>query len=109
MAQVEERWERLVRAVLRRERMGPDAYEQHGTGIAGNVLSSLENNKDIDEILRVADEIQDEDPNISRIRMLLFVLFFYLFKFFSSACVKPADLFPQVITHINFYSLYKKF
>ncbi|XP_062017344.1 callose synthase 9-like [Rosa rugosa] len=68
MAQVEERWERLVRAVLRRERMGPDAYEQHGTGIAGNVPSSLENNRDIDEILRVADEIQDEDPNISRIQ-----------------------------------------
>ncbi|KAK9941340.1 hypothetical protein M0R45_017946 [Rubus argutus] len=67
MARVEERWERLVRAVLRRERMGPDAYERHGTGIAGNVPSSLANNRDIDEILRAADEIQDEDPNISRI------------------------------------------
>ncbi|XP_050371424.1 callose synthase 9 [Argentina anserina] len=67
MARVEERWERLVRAVLRRERMGPDLYERHGTGIAGNVPSSLANNRDIDEILRAADEIQDEDPNISRI------------------------------------------
>ena len=74
MARVEERWERLVRAVLRRERMGPDLYGRHGTGIAGNVPSSLANNRDIDEILRAADEIQDEDPNISRICMLLFLL-----------------------------------
>ncbi|BFG33465.1 hypothetical protein CerSpe_197390 [Prunus speciosa] len=67
MSRVEERWEHLVRAVLRRERMGTDAYGRHSTGIAGNVPSSLANNRDIDEILRAADEIQDEDPNISRI------------------------------------------
>ncbi|CAB4281726.1 unnamed protein product [Prunus armeniaca] len=67
MSRVEERWERLVRAVLSRERMGADAYGRHATGIAGNVPSSLANNRDIDEILRAADEIQDEDPNISRI------------------------------------------
>ncbi|XP_008225069.1 PREDICTED: callose synthase 9 isoform X1 [Prunus mume] len=67
MSRVEERWERLVRAVLSRERMGADAYGRHATGIVGNVPSSLANNRDIDEILRAADEIQDEDPNISRI------------------------------------------
>ncbi|XP_062171494.1 callose synthase 9 [Alnus glutinosa] len=67
MSRVEELWERLVRAALRRERTGIDAYGRPFTGIAGNVPSSLANNRDIDEILRAADEIQDEDPNISRI------------------------------------------
>ncbi|KAB2607463.1 callose synthase 9 [Pyrus ussuriensis x Pyrus communis] len=67
MSRVEQRWEHLVRAVLSRERMGADAYGRHATGIAGNVPSSLANNRDIDEILRAADEIQAEDPNISRI------------------------------------------
>ncbi|XP_071721170.1 callose synthase 9-like [Rutidosis leptorrhynchoides] len=50
-------WERLVRAALGRER----------TGIAGNVPSSLLNSMNIESILQAADEIQDEDPNISRI------------------------------------------
>ncbi|CAL0316284.1 unnamed protein product [Lupinus luteus] len=67
MSRVEERWERLVRAALRRERTGGDAYGRPVGGIAGNVPSALAKNRDIDEILRVADEIQDEDPNISRI------------------------------------------
>ncbi|KAG2675090.1 hypothetical protein I3760_13G168900 [Carya illinoinensis] len=67
MSRAEELWERLVRAVLSRERVGADAYGHPGIGIAGNVPSSLANNRDIDEILRAADEIQDEDPNISRI------------------------------------------
>lgn len=62
-------WERLVRAALRRERTGVDAYGRPAGGIAGNVPSSLSNSKDIDPILRAADEIQDEDPNISRICM----------------------------------------
>lgn len=94
MARVEERWERLVRAVLRRERMGPDAYERHGTGIAGNVPSSLANNRDIDEILRAADEIQDEDPNISRICMLLIVPFFiFYYLTFSQYLCDPGWLF----------------
>lgn len=74
MSGVEDLWERLVRAVLRRERTGTDAYGRPVSGIAGNVPSSLANNRDIDEILRAADEIQDEDPNISRICMLLIVL-----------------------------------
>ncbi|KAK3205026.1 hypothetical protein Dsin_019072 [Dipteronia sinensis] len=49
MSQIEDLWERLVRAALLRE------------SIAGNVPSSLENNRDTDAILRTADEIQDEE------------------------------------------------
>ncbi|KAI3414751.1 uncharacterized protein J3R85_015925 [Psidium guajava] len=67
MSRVERLWERLVRAALRRERTGTDAYGQPITGIAGFVPSSLSNNRVIDEILRAADEIQDEDPNVARI------------------------------------------
>ncbi|KAL5196222.1 Callose synthase 9 [Glycine soja] len=67
MSRAEELWERLVRAALRRERTGDDAYGQPVGGIAGNVPSALAKNRDIDEILRVADEIEDDDPNISRI------------------------------------------
>lgn len=67
MSRVEDLWERLVRSVLRRERTGKDAYGRPIDGIAGNIPSSLANNRDIDEILRAADEIQDEDPNVSRI------------------------------------------
>lgn len=66
MSRVEDLWERLVRAALRRERIGTDALGP-ASGIAGNVPSSLENNRDIDAILRAADEIQDEDPSVSRI------------------------------------------
>ncbi|KAJ0019989.1 hypothetical protein Pint_31314 [Pistacia integerrima] len=67
MSRVEDQWERLVRAALRRERIGLDALSQPAGGIAGNVPSSLANNRDIDAILRAADEILAEDPNISRI------------------------------------------
>ncbi|XP_057953714.1 callose synthase 9 isoform X2 [Malania oleifera] len=67
MSRVEDLWERLVRAALRRERTGVDAYGRRVSGIAGNVPSSLANNRDIDAILRAADEIQNEDPNVSRI------------------------------------------
>ncbi|XP_061343058.1 callose synthase 9 [Gastrolobium bilobum] len=67
MSRVEELWERLVRAALRRERTGGDTYGRPVGGIAGNVPSALAKNRDIDEILRVADEIQDDDPNVSRI------------------------------------------
>lgn len=76
MSRVEDRWERLVRAALRRERTGTDVYGRPVGGIAGNVPSSLANNRDIDEILRAADEIQDEDPNVARIctLTLIFVL-----------------------------------
>ncbi|XP_058774433.1 callose synthase 9-like [Vicia villosa] len=67
MSRVEELWERLVRAALRRERTGDDAFGQPAGGIAGNVPSALAKNRDIDEILRVADEIQDDAPTVSRI------------------------------------------
>ncbi|XP_062209649.1 callose synthase 9 isoform X2 [Phragmites australis] len=66
MARAETNWERLVRAALRGERFG-GAYGQPVTGIAGNVPSSLGNNVHIEEVLRAADEIQDEDPTIARI------------------------------------------
>ncbi|KAK4266518.1 hypothetical protein QN277_027422 [Acacia crassicarpa] len=67
MSGVEALWERLVRAALRRERIGDDTYGRPAVGIAGSVPSALAKNRDIDEILRVADEIQDENPNVSRI------------------------------------------
>ncbi|KAG5628526.1 hypothetical protein H5410_000243 [Solanum commersonii] len=64
MSQVEDLWERLVRAALRGHRA---AAGRPAGGIAANVPSSLANNRDIDDILRAADEIQDEAPNVSRI------------------------------------------
>ncbi|XP_073267920.1 callose synthase 9 isoform X2 [Populus alba] len=67
MSRAEDLWERLVRAVLRRERTGTDALGRPFGGIAGYVPSSLTNNRDIDEILRAADEIQDVNPAVSRI------------------------------------------
>ncbi|KAL1084988.1 hypothetical protein V6Z11_D08G018900 [Gossypium hirsutum] len=66
MSRAEELWERLVRAALRRERFGMGSVGHAAGGIAGYVPSSL-NNRDIDTILRVADEIQDEEPNVARI------------------------------------------
>lgn len=67
MSRVENLWERLVRAALRRERTGTEAYGLPSSGIAGYVPSSLAKNRDIDAILRAADEIEDEDANVSRI------------------------------------------
>ena len=67
MSKVEANWERLVSAALQWERVGSNAVGRPGSGIAGNVPSSLGNNLHIDEILRAADEIQEEDPNVSRI------------------------------------------
>ncbi|KAK9124976.1 hypothetical protein Scep_013822 [Stephania cephalantha] len=67
MSEAEANWERLVRAALRKERTHADAHGRPVTGIAGNVPSCLENNRDIDAILRAADEIEEEDPNVSRI------------------------------------------
>lgn len=70
MSRVEDLWERLVRAALRRERTWKDALGQPVSGIAGYVPSSLANNRDIDAILQAADEIQAEDSNVSRICMI---------------------------------------
>lgn len=73
MSRAEELWERLVRAALRSARGGADAHGRHTTGIAGNVPSSLGNSRLIDDILRAADEIQAEDPNVARIRNVPFL------------------------------------
>ncbi|KAJ3689691.1 hypothetical protein LUZ61_018855 [Rhynchospora tenuis] len=67
MVRAETNWERLVRAALRSDRGRTGAYGHPVTGIAGAVPTSLGNNVHIEEILRAADEIQDEDPNIARI------------------------------------------
>lgn len=67
MSRAEELWERLVKVTLRNARDGAAAHGRHTTGIAGNVPSSLANSRVIDDILRIADEIQDEDPNVARI------------------------------------------
>ncbi|KAF5748794.1 callose synthase 9-like [Tripterygium wilfordii] len=77
MSRVDDLWERLVRAALRSIRIGTDALGRPVSGIAGNVPSSLANNRDIDTILRAADEIQDEDPNISRILIWPYVVSFH--------------------------------
>ncbi|KAL0799437.1 hypothetical protein Bca101_054612 [Brassica carinata] len=64
MSQAESSWKRLVNAALQRDRTGA------GTGqgsLIDYVPSSLSNNRDIDAILRAADELQDEDPSIARI------------------------------------------
>ncbi|KAL8505877.1 hypothetical protein ACS0TY_016920 [Phlomoides rotata] len=66
MSRVEDLWERLVRAALRGRVASGNLYGGPEPGLAANVPSSL-GNKDIDDILRAADEIQDDDPNISRI------------------------------------------
>uniref|UniRef100_A0A0D9VNS5 1,3-beta-glucan synthase n=1 Tax=Leersia perrieri TaxID=77586 RepID=A0A0D9VNS5_9ORYZ len=66
MARAAANWERLVRAALRGERLA-GAFGVPVTGIAGNVPSSLGNNVHIEEVLRAADEIQDEDPTVARI------------------------------------------
>ncbi|KAL5209846.1 hypothetical protein ABZP36_005469 [Zizania latifolia] len=66
MARAATNWERLVRAALRGERL-TGTYGLPVTGIAGNVPSSLGNNVHIEEVLRAADEIQDEDPTAARI------------------------------------------
>ena len=81
MRRAEANWERLIRAALRRERAGTGVQGQPVSGIAGNVPSSLGNNLHIDEILRAADEVQDEDPNISRICKLLKHSALHVFSF----------------------------
>lgn len=66
MARVYGNWERLVRAVLRREQRA--GHERTPGGIAGAVPDSLQRSTNINAILQAADEIQSEDPNVARIR-----------------------------------------
>lgn len=71
MARVQDNWERLVRATLRREQLrttGPGrGHERHPSGLAGAVPPSLGGASNIDAILQAADEIQDDDPTVARI------------------------------------------
>ncbi|KAF3455959.1 hypothetical protein FNV43_RR00602 [Rhamnella rubrinervis] len=69
MARVYGNWERLVRATLKREqlRAAGQGHERIPSGIAGAVPPSLGKTTNIDAILQAADDIQAEDPNISRI------------------------------------------
>lgn len=104
MSRVEELWERLVRAALRRERTRDDAFGQPAGGIAGNVPSALAKNRDIDEILRVADEIQDDAPTVSRICRCscCFYLVLYLCPFYmKSLLLYCICYFPYHITTLE--------
>ncbi|WZZ62937.1 hypothetical protein YC2023_063044 [Brassica napus] len=68
MSRAESSWERLVNAALQRDRAGGGSGGGPGQGsLMEYVPSSLANNRDIDAILRAADELQDEDPSIARI------------------------------------------
>lgn len=77
MSRVSRNWERLVRAVLRTRPSGGGGRFP-STGLADAVPPSLVKSTNIDAILQAADEVQDEDPNIARIREFLFQLLFYL-------------------------------
>lgn len=72
MARVYDNWQRLVRATLNREqlRTAGRGHERIGSGIAGAVPPSLGRTSNIDAILQAADEIQDENPNVARIRKI---------------------------------------
>ncbi|KAK9726727.1 hypothetical protein RND81_05G233500 [Saponaria officinalis] len=69
MVRVQENWERLVRATLRREqlRASGTGHERHPSGLAGAVPPSLGRTSNIDAILHAADEIQPQDPTVARI------------------------------------------
>ncbi|KAM6575410.1 hypothetical protein CsatA_023737 [Cannabis sativa] len=75
---VQDDWERLVRAILKREqlRAAGQRHERARTpsGIAGSVPASLLKTTNIDAILQVADEIQLEDPSVTRISNFNFIL-----------------------------------
>lgn len=73
---VPENWERLVRATLQREQfrnVGQVHVGRPSERIAGALPPSLVSTN-IDLILQAANEIEDEDPNVARIRKL-FLLF----------------------------------
>lgn len=68
-----ENWDRLVRATLQKEKLrhAGKGHDRTSGGLAGAVPPSLEKTTNIDAILQAADEIQDEDPNVARIRKFL--------------------------------------
>lgn len=77
MSRVESLWERLVNAALRRDGTRESAGGGGGPG----------HGRDIDAILRAADELQVDDPIIARICKLL-----CLFSS-SSSSVQSCDYF----------------
>lgn len=90
MSRAESSWERLVNAALQRDRAGGASAGGGGPGqgsLMEYVPSSLANNRDIDAILRAADELQDEDPSIARICKLFFLLFLAVLAFVSPLVV----------------------
>ncbi|KAH9624592.1 hypothetical protein KSS87_007864 [Heliosperma pusillum] len=67
MANVEDNWERLVRATQQRNTAAVNGDDRRPSSLASIVPSSLGDSSHIDAILQAADEIQDYDPTISRI------------------------------------------
>ncbi|PKA50092.1 Callose synthase 10 [Apostasia shenzhenica] len=70
---VHNNWERLVRATLQREQLRSAGQRpgQAASGLAGAVPPSLGRTTNIDAILQAADEIEDDDPIVARIRMYI--------------------------------------
>lgn len=66
MSRAETNWERLVRSALQRQQRSSQKPGRINSGLSSVVPSSL-NAANIDAILKAADEIQDEDPNVARI------------------------------------------
>lgn len=81
MARVYDNWRRLVRATLKREQLRSTGkgHERTTGGIAGAVPPSLGRTSNIDAILQAADEIQDENPAVARIRKFIVVYFIIIF------------------------------
>lgn len=76
-------WERLVRAALKRDRdhlrVGGAPAAVGGQRLADAVPASLGRTTNIEQILQAADDIEDEDPNVARIREPLPPTYLYLF------------------------------
>nr|XP_043615272.1 callose synthase 10 isoform X2 [Erigeron canadensis] len=69
MPRVNDNWDRLVRATLRREqlRLTGQSHERVAGGLASAVPDSLQRTTNINAILQAADEIQAEDAHVARI------------------------------------------
>lgn len=69
MDRVSDNWERLVRATLQSEQLrnAGQGHSRTSSGIAGAVPPSLGRETNIDAILRAADEVEEENPNVARI------------------------------------------
>uniref|UniRef100_J3MAM8 1,3-beta-glucan synthase component FKS1-like domain-containing protein n=1 Tax=Oryza brachyantha TaxID=4533 RepID=J3MAM8_ORYBR len=67
---VMDNWERLVRAALKHQHRAPSAAaaSASGIGLASAVPPSLGKTTNIEHILQAADDIEDEDPHVARIR-----------------------------------------